>query len=104
MSRAATASPCPFSLTFSPHTAELSTAQNNLGGGVEGVGVLESVPRLSPSWELIQLSKCPFTSIRLHQIGRKSGKLTTNRKSSEKRSICCARWFGEGKVSHMNSG
>lgn len=77
MSPAAAASPHPSSLTFAPHTAELSMAQNNLGRREEKK---KAVPRLSPSWELIQLSKCPFASIRLHQTGRKSGKAQSKQK------------------------
>lgn len=51
-------SPLSSSLAFSTHTTELNAAENNLA---------KSTTSLSPSWELIQLSKWPFASVRLHQ-------------------------------------
>lgn len=93
--------PCPSSLTFSPHTVELNAAQNNLeagvGGGVGWSGGGAAVPRLSPSWELIQLSKCPFASIRLQQTGRKSEKLGANKKGQQQEKVhllCKVVWRG----------
>lgn len=61
--------PWPSSLKFATHTAELSRAQNNLQE--EGELKKKPLPCLSPSWEMIQLSKHLFASIRLHQTGRK---------------------------------